>query len=96
MTARSFLFTLLLSGSALSAITSRPNHARVAHLARAETEQNSTQAAPSVAAAWYASWHAGNFTLEDVSWKKYTHMTYAFAYVSHHHHHVFVFSEINF
>jgi chitinase len=81
MTAQSFLFALLLSGSALSAITTKPNHARVAHLGRAEPEheQNSTKAAPDVAAAWYASWHASNFTLEEVSWKKYTHMTYAFA-----------------
>jgi hypothetical protein len=32
-----------------------------------------------VAAAWYAGWHATNFPLSDVSWEKYTHMTYAFA-----------------
>lgn len=34
-----------------------------------------------VAAAYYAGWHAANFTLDDVSWEKYTHMIYAFAYV---------------
>ena len=32
-----------------------------------------------VAAAWYAGWHASDFTLDDVSWEKYTLMTYAFA-----------------
>lgn len=35
-----------------------------------------------VAAAWYAGWHASDFTLDDVSWEKYTLMTYAFASVS--------------
>ncbi|KAF8169494.1 chitinase [Pholiota molesta] len=33
-----------------------------------------------VAAAWYAGWHAdAGFPLSDVSWSKYTHLTYAFA-----------------
>lgn len=31
-----------------------------------------------VASAWYAGWHADNFTLDDVSWDKYTQLTYAF------------------
>ncbi len=34
-----------------------------------------------VAAAWYAGWHASDFTLDDISWEKYTLMTYAFASV---------------
>ena len=32
-----------------------------------------------VAAAWWASWHPELLPLDKVSWKKYTHMTYAFA-----------------
>ena len=32
-----------------------------------------------VAAAWWASWHPDLLPLDKVSWKKYTHMTYAFA-----------------
>ena len=32
-----------------------------------------------VATAWYAGWHAQDFPLANVSWDKYTEMTYAFA-----------------
>jgi len=32
-----------------------------------------------VAAAWWAGWHPDLLPLDKVSWKKYTHMTYAFA-----------------
>ena len=32
-----------------------------------------------VAAAWWAGWHPNLLPLDKVSWKKYTHMTYAFA-----------------
>ncbi|TCD64825.1 hypothetical protein EIP91_003572 [Steccherinum ochraceum] len=32
-----------------------------------------------VSAAWYTGWHSDNFTLANVSWDKYTHMTYSFA-----------------
>ncbi|EAU84319.1 endochitinase [Coprinopsis cinerea okayama7 len=36
-----------------------------------------------VAAAWYAGWHATTgYPLSRVSWKKYTHLTYAFAETS--------------
>ncbi|KAF8914233.1 glycoside hydrolase family 18 protein [Gymnopilus junonius] len=35
---------------------------------------------PTVAAAWYAGWHAtAGFPLSKVSWSKYTHLTYSFA-----------------
>jgi chitinase len=38
-----------------------------------------------VAASYFAAWHASNpaynFTLDDVSWEKYTHLIYAFGYV---------------
>ena len=32
-----------------------------------------------VATAWFASWHAQDFPLANVSWDKYTEMNYAFA-----------------
>ncbi|KAI5117392.1 hypothetical protein M0805_007783 [Coniferiporia weirii] len=31
-----------------------------------------------VASAWYTGWHAGDFPLNNVSWDKYTQLTYAF------------------
>ncbi|EJD03463.1 glycoside hydrolase [Fomitiporia mediterranea MF3/22] len=31
-----------------------------------------------VSSAWYTGWHAQDFTLDDVPWNKYTHLTYAF------------------
>ncbi|KAI0364435.1 chitinase [Pilatotrama ljubarskyi] len=34
---------------------------------------------PRVATGWYAGWHSSDFTLDDVSWNKYTHLTYSFA-----------------
>lgn len=39
---------------------------------------------PSVAAAWYAGWHSADFTLQDLSWSKYTHVFYAFATTNPH------------
>lgn len=32
-----------------------------------------------IAAAWWAGWHSDLLPLDKVSWKKYTHMNYAFA-----------------
>ncbi|TFY66251.1 hypothetical protein EVG20_g4839 [Dentipellis fragilis] len=32
-----------------------------------------------VASAWYAAWHSADFTLQDVSWSKYSSMIYSFA-----------------
>lgn len=32
-----------------------------------------------VSSSWYAGWHADNFTLQNVSWDKYTHLIYSFA-----------------
>jgi GH18 family chitinase len=29
--------------------------------------------------AWFAGWHEDQYTLKDVPWSKYTHLTYAFA-----------------
>lgn len=38
------------------------------------TRSNST-----ISTAWYTGWHAKDFPLSQVSWSKYTHLTYAFA-----------------
>ena len=57
-------------------------HRRLAHdfAATDVSTTNSTNATVDmVAAAYFAGWHADNFTLDDVSWEKYTHMIYAFA-----------------
>ncbi|KAH8997040.1 chitinase [Lactarius hatsudake] len=42
---------------------------------------NGTSSSPSnfVAASWYAGWHSSDFTLQDVSWSKYSSVIYAFA-----------------
>lgn len=42
---------------------------------------NNTLPTDVVATTWYAGWHASKFPLNKVSWKKYTSVTYAFAYV---------------
>lgn len=34
-----------------------------------------------VAATWYAGWDSSKFPLTNVSWSKYTHVTYSFAWV---------------
>jgi hypothetical protein len=34
---------------------------------------------PTVAATWYAGWHANDFPPENLSWEKYNRVTYAFA-----------------
>jgi GH18 family chitinase len=41
--------------------------------------KSDTPSKPTVAATWYAGWHSTDFTLEDLSWDKYTHVIYAFA-----------------
>ncbi|KAA1479345.1 glycoside hydrolase [Dentipellis sp. KUC8613] len=32
-----------------------------------------------IASAWYAAWHSADYTLQDVSWSKYSSMIYSFA-----------------
>lgn len=63
------LLSSLLAGSA-SLVSAFPSYSRAARGGGQEVEM--------VAAAWYTGWHAQDFTLDDVSWDKYTHMTYAF------------------
>ncbi|KAH6914418.1 endochitinase [Coprinopsis sp. MPI-PUGE-AT-0042] len=50
--------------------------------ALAVQEQRLSARAPSanpIAASWYAGWHIEDFPLAQVSWDKYTHLTYSFA-----------------
>ncbi|EJD03467.1 chitinase [Fomitiporia mediterranea MF3/22] len=51
-------------------IRSRSLHQQVAH--------KSVRANDIVSSAWYTGWHAEYFPLDNVSWDKYTHLTYAF------------------
>lgn len=64
------LGALLAAASLSSALPMSSNVARSNNIIRAD---NNT-----VAASWYANWHT-DFKLEDISWSKYTHMTYSFA-----------------
>lgn len=43
----------------------------------ADSTTNTTEV-EMVASAWYTGWHAADFPLANVSWDKYTQMTYAF------------------
>ncbi|KAG9121581.1 hypothetical protein FRC07_002405, partial [Ceratobasidium sp. 392] len=79
MRASFVVFSLGAAGSVLA----WPGYSRHANLLRAAHEAR--QAAPSpaakqpVAATWFASWHAQDFPLSNVSWSKYTTVTYSFA-----------------
>ena len=68
-----FILSSVLAGSA-SLASAFPGRTRTARGAP-------SQEVEMVAAAWYTGWHAEDFTLDDVSWDKYTHMTYAFKLV---------------
>ncbi|KAG8720322.1 hypothetical protein FRC09_009765 [Ceratobasidium sp. 395] len=75
----SAIFSLGAAGSALA----WPGFSRHANLARAAHEARQAAAPPTakepVAATWFASWHAKDFPLSNVSWHKYTTVTYSFA-----------------
>lgn len=43
------------------------------------TAANETDTVEMVATTWYAGWHGADFPLANVSWDKYTHVTYSFA-----------------
>jgi chitinase len=51
------------------------------HARQPRATSNSTSQPALIASAWYTGWHATDFPLEDVSWSKYSHMSYAFAFV---------------
>jgi GH18 family chitinase len=58
------------SGGRLTLADTAPNWAR---------DKPRGPSEPIVAASWYASSHSDDFTLQDVSWSKYTSLYYAFA-----------------
>lgn len=78
------LFYVPLFASAV--LGASPFHSRDFHhqIARSlasnnvSTTNSTNSTVDMVAAAYYTGWHAANFTLDDVSWEKYTHLIYAF------------------
>jgi len=70
---RGSLLTFLSTVAALETINS--TQFEVLEL-NATTRSNLT-----ISAAWYTGWHAKDFPLSQVSWEKYTHLIYAFAWV---------------
>ncbi|QRV85311.1 chitinase [Ceratobasidium sp. AG-Ba] len=66
-----------VAGAASSALA-WPGLAHHAQLARRQSVPVNTTKAP-VAATWFASWHANDFPLANVSWHKYSVVTYSFA-----------------
>jgi len=48
-------------------------------IANATGLANETDTVEMVATTWYAGWHGTDFPLVNMSWDKYTHVTYAFA-----------------
>lgn len=50
-----------------------PNHRSLSLSSR------SSGSAETVAATWYAGYHSSDFTLQDLSWSKYSVVIYAFA-----------------
>ncbi|KAI0053357.1 glycoside hydrolase family 18 protein [Auriscalpium vulgare] len=79
LTTATLKLAALLAGVPLA--SAFPSHHRhlASQLRRRASVSNST--AP-VAASWYANWHADDVPLANISWSKYTHMTYAFAVTS--------------
>lgn len=73
------LFALFSQSCLISASTSN------VRLPRGDPSANASGSAATnvpelVASTWYAGWHATDFPLSNVSWDKYTHVTYAFGY----------------
>lgn len=50
--------------------------------AEASTSTSNGSTVDMVAAGWYAGYHSNDFPVANFSWEKYTHVTYAFGYVS--------------
>jgi len=58
------------------------HHAHLKRQATTTTTATATlESTGIVSSAWWAGWHAPAFPLSRVSWNKYTHMQYAFAWV---------------
>lgn len=75
------LSLILLALFAFPVVFCAPPHPQMLSTAVNETTSLDTSAGTKVSAAWYAGWHSEQFPLSKVSWKDYTHMTYAFASV---------------
>src|SRR6266851_5074628 len=74
----------VLSGILASRSSSKTCKLRPMSQSNPTSQSNSTsQSNPTgqshVASSWYASWHSNDLPLSDVSWSKYTSVTYAFA-----------------
>jgi hypothetical protein len=71
------LFFLLLA----QLIWAVPTCSRVtpSHRSLSNSVSNWPGLSKSVAAAWYAGWHSSDFTLQDLSWCKYSMVFWAFA-----------------
>ncbi|KXN90956.1 Acidic mammalian chitinase [Leucoagaricus sp. SymC.cos] len=69
---------LIFIFATLSAATMHNSHQHQ-HGRRQRNTSNSSSHSALIVSAWYTGWHTTDFSLEDVSWSKYTHMAYAFA-----------------
>ena len=56
----------------------------LAHYASVRAVPVCPSAPEAVATTWYTGWHAQYLPLENVSWDKYSSISYAFAYVFYH------------
>ncbi|KAH9057749.1 chitinase [Lactarius vividus] len=73
----SFLLAQLISAAPTSSLITPP----VPLYTISDSSNGTSSSSPSnlVAASWYGGWHSSDFTLQDVSWSKYTSVIYAFA-----------------
>jgi GH18 family chitinase len=61
-----------------------PTYSRVTsnqHSLSNRLSSRSSGPAETVAATWYTGYHSSDFTLQDLSWSKYSTVIYAFAWV---------------
>lgn len=80
-TRHSFATTIMLSFLSLGLLAVPAVHATGSTFFARDDSANATNATivDMVSSSWYAGWHADNFTLQNVSWDKYTHLIYSFA-----------------
>lgn len=74
---------LVLALSVAIPFTEAKPHSRLRRTCPSKPSGSSNSSSSSqssrVAAGWYAGYHSTDFPLADVSWSKYTHLTYSFA-----------------
>ncbi|ELU38722.1 endochitinase [Rhizoctonia solani AG-1 IA] len=76
----SALISLGVAGSALAwPGFGSSRHSSIARAVHARQELVTAKPKEPVAATWFASWHADEFSLANVSWNKYTTVSYSFA-----------------